>query len=258
MQNIRLFSPQKPNRVRLRAMMESGLLIDEEADIVQTQVIAHKARASIRNRNTVPLYLQTEEDRSPVWKENLLVETGLSPPPGMDSRYNLEDTRNLHAGIRTGAVEIDRDSPLKSHGVAIMVNVAAVIVFVVCGWLAGLSAVPDGAAATPKEAADSEAAPTENGEQRVENRVEDEGRVSYEIADTMADVDEQTAAEGPGTGDPGATAPPRGETGMFQGEEPDRGAGGDRETQPDRSGPGSRSEEPLGSASGPDNATGPP
>ena len=91
-QGIRLFATQKPNRIRFRAMMESGLLVDEEADIVQTQVIAHKARASIRNRNTVPLYYQTEEDRTPVWKENLLVETGLSPPPGMDSRYNLEDS----------------------------------------------------------------------------------------------------------------------------------------------------------------------
>lgn len=51
-------------------MMESGHLVDEVADVVQTQVIAHQARASIRNREEVPLYVQTEEDRPPVWMQN--------------------------------------------------------------------------------------------------------------------------------------------------------------------------------------------
>ena len=252
-QDSKLFGKNKPNRIRFRAMMESGLLVDEEADIVQTQVIAHKARASIRNRNTVPLYLQTEEDRSAVWKENLLVETGLSPPPGMDSRYNLEDARNLHAGIRSGAVEVDQDSPLKSHSVAIMVNVAAVVVFVVCGWLAGQTTQP----ATPTETGDSESVAEETVAE-VKDQAKEGGRVSYEIVDTMADID-KTEEDGAGTGNSGAATPTGGEaTGTSQGDEPDRRAQGDREPQP--TGPDARSRfvEPLGSASGPDNATGPP
>ena len=127
-----------PN-IRLRAMMESGQLVDEMADIIQTQVIAHKARASIRNRDPVPLYRQTEEGRPPTWNESLLVETGLARPPGQDSRYVLEDSQNLFKGIRSGAVEIDADSKLKSHSMQILVNVAAVLIFFGCAWLAGLN-----------------------------------------------------------------------------------------------------------------------
>ena len=52
-QSVDWFQPNKANRIRFRAMMESGQFVDEVADIVQTQVIAHKARASIRNRDAV-------------------------------------------------------------------------------------------------------------------------------------------------------------------------------------------------------------
>ena len=169
---------RNPNRVRFRAMMESGSLIDEQAEIIQTQVIAHKARASIRNRDTVPLYHQTEENRSPVWRENILVETGLSPPPGMDSRYNLEDSRNLFAGIRSGAVEIDPDSPVRSHGFAIIANLAAVIVFLACAWLAGINSEPE-----PSRAAVADA---------VEQQVEE--RIVHGPVDTISD--EEAAGEG--------------------------------------------------------------
>ena len=134
---------RKATRIRFRAMMESGTFVDEVADVVQTQVIAHKARASIRNRDAVPLYHHTEENRPPVWKENLLVETGLSPQPGMDSRYVLEDSLNLWKGIKTGAVEIDGESKIRTNSLAIVANVAAVIVFVACAWLAGLNVRPD-------------------------------------------------------------------------------------------------------------------
>ena len=58
------FNPQgNANRIRFRAMMESGELLDEVADVVQTQVIANKARASIRTRDAVPLYHHTEENQ---------------------------------------------------------------------------------------------------------------------------------------------------------------------------------------------------
>ncbi len=130
-------------RIRLRAMMESGQMVDETADIIQTQVIAHGARASIRNRDPVPLYRQTEEGRPPTWSENLLVETGLARPPGQDSRYILEDSLNLFKGLRSGAVEVDADSKLKSYSMAIVVNVAAVLIFFACAWLAGQNVAGD-------------------------------------------------------------------------------------------------------------------
>ena len=53
----------KENRIRLVAMMESGQLVDEIAAIVQSQVMAQEARASIRNRDAVPLYHQTGRER---------------------------------------------------------------------------------------------------------------------------------------------------------------------------------------------------
>ena len=142
---------RKENRIRFLAMMESGQLVDEEAEIVQTQVIAHKARASIRNRDAVPLYHQTEEDRPPVWEQNLLIETGLSPPPGMDSRYVLEDAPSLFMGIRLGAVTMDDGlGKLKSNSVAITSVAASVVVFLGCAWLAGLGQGSDSPPATAK------------------------------------------------------------------------------------------------------------
>ena len=133
----------KSRQVRLRAMMESGQLVDEVAEIVQTQVIAHKARASIRNRDPVPLYQLKEENRHPVWKENLLVETGLSPLPGMDSSYILEDSQNLWKGIRHGSVEIDGESKFRANLVAVVVNVAAVLIFFGFAWLSGIKVGAD-------------------------------------------------------------------------------------------------------------------
>ena len=130
------------NSIRFRAMLESGELVDEVADVVQTQVIVKKARASIRTRNTVPLYHQTQEDQTPVWQENLLVETGLSPPPDMDSRYILVDSLDLWKGIKTGTVENELESMLKNNIVAIAANVVAGIAFLAMIWLASVSGAP--------------------------------------------------------------------------------------------------------------------
>ena len=143
-----LGSKAKTDKIRLRIMTESGRLVDEVADVVQTQVIANKARASIRNRDAVPLYHQTEEDRPPVWKENLLIETGLSPQPGMDSRYVLEDGPNLHRGIRSGAVEMGDSKRLNIGMIAIA---ASVFVLVVCAWLTSMNLAPDVAAPSAVE-----------------------------------------------------------------------------------------------------------
>ena len=141
---------QKPNRNRLVMMMESGHLVDEVADVVQTQVIAHQARASIRNREEVPLYVQTEEDRPPVWMENLLVETGLAEPPGTDSRYVSEDSKNLWKGIKTGAVTLDAESKVRTSLHQAGLLAASILVVLACAWVSGqnIAAKADAAART--------------------------------------------------------------------------------------------------------------
>ena len=133
------FSKNDNQKVRFRAMMESGILVDEIADVVQTQVIAHKARASIRNRDPIPLYHLTEEDHQPIHRENLLVETGLSQPPWEDSRYVLEESRNLFTGIRTRSVRLDSMWSLTSKHMVIVAYIASFAFALVCAWLAGLS-----------------------------------------------------------------------------------------------------------------------
>ena len=171
--------PSTP-RMRLRAMMESGLLVDEEADVIQTQVIAHKARVSIRNRNPVPLYRQTAEGRSPTWAENLLVETGLERPPGQDSRYVLEDSQNLWKGLKNGAVEIDADSKIKSYGIQIVVNVAAVVIFAGCAWLASLNVTED-TVQTPVPTAVAEASIEDKGDHVVDTQIDEEDAAAQDV-----------------------------------------------------------------------------
>ena len=139
---LRLKPQQSEDRVRIRLMMESGRLIDEEADVVQTQVIAQKARAAIRNRDAVPLYRQLGEDQEPSWSENLLVETGLSPPPLSDSRYVLQDSKNLFKGIRGGVVSLSGGWSLSNKHLAFLANVCGVIFILVAAWLATYNAEP--------------------------------------------------------------------------------------------------------------------
>ena len=128
--------------VRIRAMMESGGLVDEMAQEVSTQLIVHGARASIRNRAPVPLYHVVGERRQPAWQENLVVETGESPNPTADSRYCLEDSFNLHKGIRNGSVQLRGDGMLQSRAVAIAANVAALVAMIALLWFASLSFDP--------------------------------------------------------------------------------------------------------------------
>ena len=137
---MEIFAPRNtPNSIPFTAMMESGLLVEEDAEVVQTQVVAHGAGASIRNRNAVPEYEHVEEGSNPSWKTNRLIETGLSRPPGMDSRFCLEDSYDLHIGIRNQTVQVGSDSLLRSHSVAIVANVAGVIIFMFCAWVASLN-----------------------------------------------------------------------------------------------------------------------
>ena len=126
-------------QVRVRIMLESGRLVDEVADVIQTQVIADKARASFRSRPEVALYLQMAENTSPVWRENLLVETGTATPPGTDSRYVLQDSLNLFKALRSRVVEPLGGLRLENKHVQIAVVVAAIFVFLVCGWLASIN-----------------------------------------------------------------------------------------------------------------------
>ena len=162
--------------VRFRAMMESGGLVDEMAQIVSTQLILHASRASIRNRAPVPLYHVVGERRQPAWQENLVLETGLSPNPSADSRYCLEDSFNLHKGIRNGSVALRGDGMLQSRAVAIAANVAALLAMIALLWFASLSFDP-GPTESPPD--------TQTGE------------VQNEMVDPVAaEADEARAADG--------------------------------------------------------------
>ena len=129
---------QNLNKVRFIAMMESGVLVDEVADITQTQVIAQKAKASIRNRDAVPIYYQLEEDAPPVWKENAIVETGLAEPPGTSSRHVLEDAQNLWMGYQTGTVDSGGWNLETKHLGLIALGVSMVL-FIIMAWLTSLN-----------------------------------------------------------------------------------------------------------------------
>ena len=127
---------------RFLAMMESGRLVDEVADIYQTQVIAQKSHASIRNRDPVPLYHQEAEDTDPVWQENVLVETGLETEPGMDSRHVLEDEKNLWDGFRSATLNVDGLNLTRKHMGLIALG-ASVVVFLLLAWVTVSVGGPD-------------------------------------------------------------------------------------------------------------------
>ena len=129
---------QNPNKVRFIAMMESGVLIDEIADVVQTQVIAQKAKASIRNRDAVPIYHQLEEDAPPVWKENAIVESGLANPPGTESRHVIDDSHNLWMGYQTGTVDSGGWN-LEARHLGIIALGVSVLIFMIFGWLTSMN-----------------------------------------------------------------------------------------------------------------------
>lgn len=150
-----MFNAPKPNARPFRAMLESGHLVNEVAEVVETQVIAERSGTSIRDRDTVPFYRQKEEGYEPSWYANGLVETGLSPPPGMDSRYNLEDARDVHNGIRYETVETAGESVLQSNTVVITVGVVVAIAVMGCMWIAGQNLRPD----APTEAAQQQEVP---------------------------------------------------------------------------------------------------
>ena len=192
---------QKATKVRFIAMMESGELVDEMADVVQTQVIVNRARASIRNRDAAALHYQLEEDAAPVWRENAIVETGLSNPPGMESRHVIEDAHNLWMGYQTGTVD-SGGIRLETKHLGIIALAASVVVFMVMAWLTSLNL-------TPQEVAAS-------GEPKVESvgvaAAEDEADNSHGlILEEGAETDDRPAVPGApeapdGTG-PAGTVP---------------------------------------------------
>lgn len=168
-----LLNRAQENKVGVTAMLESGELVEETADIVQTQVIAHRARASLRNRNTVPVYAQREWGSTPAWRENRIVETGLARPPGGDSRYQLEDSSNLFTGIKSGAVNIDPESAARRNMWGIIANVSAILIALGCFWFIGHRANIEADAALLRREAAIEAGQLYDG------------RVSYGPADQV-------------------------------------------------------------------------
>ena len=144
---LHLRPSQSDVKIRVRAMMANAF-VDEYADVVQTQVIAQKARISLRNRAGVPLYHQIGEDRGPTWAENLIVETGLAEAPGMDSRYVLQDSRNLWSGIRYNVTPLHGGFNLTNKHLGIAAMVFGAVCFLAFAWLVGVLE-PDGPAPEP-------------------------------------------------------------------------------------------------------------
>ena len=114
-------------KIRFRCMMESGDLVDEMADVVQNQVLAKKASASITNRLAVGLYYQTQEDAPPQWSEALLVETGIAVSPSDNASYMLQDTPRFFHGLRSGAVEIVKAWYLSATPLTVLFNVLGIV-----------------------------------------------------------------------------------------------------------------------------------
>ena len=170
------------NRVRFVAMPESGDLIDEVAEVTQTQVNAPKSRASVRTRKPVPLYHLVRDRRPPVWQANIYAESGLGVRPTRDSQYCVDDADDLVDGIRTGAVEVDKDSPVESNKVAIIALAISAAIFVLCG----LVAIRNNA---------SESLPVEAGSELASETVAEEGRVQYGIVDDLGEAAGGAASE---------------------------------------------------------------
>lgn len=136
---MRLFGRQgDDDKVRFIAMMESGALVDEMADVMQTQVIAPRARASVRNRAAVPVYDLVRENSPPVFRENAIIESGMAMPPGLDSRFCLADSYNLFHGIKSGAVDVGLAGFWQQKWMLVAMYVAAIFVFVACMWYVGI------------------------------------------------------------------------------------------------------------------------
>ena len=129
----KLLSGNQRHSVRVRMMMESGELVDEQGLIIQNQVILEKAEAAFRMRPTVPLYAQTGEDQLGVWRENVLVETGEAEQPGTSSVHNLQDMQDLHIGVRGGTV-----SPLGGFSIG---NKHLAMAYLVISFVALLGAI---------------------------------------------------------------------------------------------------------------------
>ena len=195
---MNLFSQKKDgDKVRFRAIMQSGLFVDEMADVVQTQVIAQKARASINNRKTVPFFDLTGEWQYPAFRESGIVETGLAPPPGSDSMYTLVHSKNLHEGIRSGAVEVDPEKDTKTHRRALMALAVSAIIFIACAWVSGLSSRPS----TPAAAVVQEV--QETGERVSYGTVESLAGPQNEAGDTQSGAADGAVETGDG-GEDGA------------------------------------------------------
>jgi len=186
---MNILTPQKPDSVRFRGMMNSGAFVDERARILQTQVNAERAGVAITNREPISNRYLVEENSTPVaiGGETVLVETGLSPPPGMDSQYCLKESLNLFSAIRNGAQQIELENPLKSQTFAIVANIVAVIAFCACAWLAYENMNPDPLPTAAEATVEQAAAGVE-------------GAVQHETATSIDELDEGVSTEASGAG----------------------------------------------------------
>ena len=101
-----LLTPRQGPRVRFRAMTASYDLIDSEAERVDTQLIVHSDGAAIRDRQPVTLYTLEDHDSMPVWREPIIVETGLFRRPETRSRWVLEESHHIWQGYASGTLQV--------------------------------------------------------------------------------------------------------------------------------------------------------
>ena len=207
------FGQGDKQQLRLIAMMESGQLVDELADVTQTQVNARTAEAAVRNREAAPLYRQTQEGSPPAFYGRAIVETGYERDPDHDSQYVNDDLPVLFEGIRTGAVEAVRDKNMQKNAMVIVTNICGVIALIGLLWLAGRNIAANAERDLTAVAADQEVA-------GIATTTDEHGPVDGPLpgrgAQSAGDVPSDTvSAAGRGDGGEGAGAdgpgPPGGE-----------------------------------------------
>ena len=132
-----LKSKQQKHNVRLLAAMEAGELIDERALIYQTQVGAHEAGISIRNREPVGLYHLVRERTPLVHVDEVVVETGLAIPMGYDTRYINKDSQSLWYAVFKKTTDMASTWSLTNNHLALAINIAAFFIFLAFAWASG-------------------------------------------------------------------------------------------------------------------------
>ena len=189
------FNRPRADQVRFRTVLESGALVNEIADVIETQIVASESQVSLRHPGEIAFYKVVGEGRLK-YDGSGAMDTGHAPIPGTDSRYCNEDMEDLHKGIKLGTLMLNAPSLLMSNKLTTIHYIAAILVFAVCAWGSGIFSSED-KPVTAATVVAAQAEPTEGDD-----------RVAVEVVESIADIGEQSGeqsgelegAEGPGAG----------------------------------------------------------